>query len=47
MEQCQTPRGGSTDPLPTNTFPQRWQHKIAVVHEGVPEAMLQLHGSLI
>ena len=32
--------------LPTryqaNTFPQRWQHKIAVVHEGVPETMLQL-----
>ena len=32
--------------LPTryqaNTFPQRWQNKIAVVHEGVPEAMLQL-----
>ena len=32
--------------LPTNyqasTFPQRWQHKIEVVHEGVPEAMLQL-----
>ena len=32
--------------LPTryqaSTFPQRWQHKIAVVHEGVPEAMLQL-----
>ena len=31
--------------LPTqyqaSTFPQRWQHKIAVVHEGVPEAMLQ------
>ena len=24
-----------------STFPQRWQHKIAVVHEGVPEAMLQ------
>ena len=22
------------------TFPQRWQHKIAVVHEGVPETML-------
>ncbi len=32
--------------LPTryqaSTFPQRWQHKIAVVPEGVPEAMLQL-----
>ena len=32
--------------LPTryqaSTFPQRWQSKIAVVHEGVPEAMLQL-----
>ena len=32
--------------LPTkyqaNTFPQRWQHKIEVVHEGVPEAMLKL-----
>ena len=32
--------------LPTryqaNTFPERWRHKIAVVHEGVPEAMLQL-----
>ena len=32
--------------LPThyqaNTFPQRWKNKIAVVHEGVPEAMLQL-----
>ena len=32
--------------LPTryqaSTFPERWQHKIAVVHEGVPEAMLQL-----
>tara|TARA_B100000674_G_scaffold498388_1_gene536456 strand:+ start:1733 stop:2938 length:1206 start_codon:yes stop_codon:yes gene_type:complete len=32
--------------LPTqyqaSTFPARWQHKIAVVHEGVPEAMLQL-----
>ena len=32
--------------LPTryqaNTFPQRWQHKIAVIHEGVPEAMLKL-----
>ena len=32
--------------LPTryqaSTFPQRWQHKIAVVHEGVPESMLQL-----
>ena len=25
-----------------NAFPQRWQHKIAVVHEGVPEGMLQL-----
>ena len=25
-----------------STFPQRWQHKIEVVHEGVPEAMLQL-----
>lgn len=25
-----------------STFPQRWQHKIAVVHEGVPESMLQL-----
>ena len=25
-----------------STFPQRWQNKIAVVHEGVPEAMLQL-----
>ena len=32
--------------LPTryqaSTFPQRWQNKIAVVHEGVPEAMLKL-----
>ena len=32
--------------LPTryqaSTFPERWQHKIAVVHEGVPEAMLAL-----
>ena len=32
--------------LPTNyqasTFPQRWQNKIAVVHEGVPDSMLQL-----
>ena len=32
--------------LPTqyqaSTFPQRWQHKINVVHEGVPEAMLKL-----
>ena len=32
--------------LPTryqaNTFPQQWQNKIAVVHEGVPEAMLQM-----
>ena len=32
--------------LPTryqaSTFPQRWQNKIAVVHEGVPEEMLQL-----
>ena len=32
--------------LPTryqaSTFPQRWQHKIAVVHEGVPESMLKL-----
>ena len=31
--------------LPTryqaSTFPQRWQHKIVVVHEGVPETMLQ------
>ena len=31
--------------LPTryqaNTFPQRWQSKIAVVHEGVPETMLE------
>ena len=25
-----------------STFPQRWQHKIKVVHEGVPEAMLKL-----
>ena len=25
-----------------STFPQRWQHKIAVVHEGVPEAMLNM-----
>ena len=25
-----------------STFPQRWQHKIAVVHEGVPERMLEL-----
>ena len=25
-----------------STFPQRWQNKIAVVHEGVPESMLQL-----
>ena len=32
--------------LPTryqaNTFPQQWQNKISVVHEGVPEAMLQM-----
>ena len=32
--------------LPTHyqasTFPERWQKKIAVVHEGVPEAMLKL-----
>lgn len=32
--------------LPTkyqaSTFPQRWRHKIAVVHEGVPESMLEL-----
>ena len=32
--------------LPTryqaNTFPERWQKKIKVVHEGVPDAMLQL-----
>ena len=32
--------------LPTqyqaSTFPQRWQHKIEVVHEGVPEDMLKL-----
>ena len=32
--------------LPTryqaSTFPQRWQNKIAVVHEGIPQAMLQL-----
>lgn len=32
--------------LPTryqaSTFPQRWQNKITVVHEGVPEAMLKL-----
>ena len=32
--------------LPTqyqvNTFPQRWRHKIKVVHEGVPEKMLRL-----
>ena len=32
--------------LPTRyqagTFPQRWQQKIEVIHEGVPEAMLQL-----
>ena len=32
--------------LPTryqaSTFPERWQNKIAVVHEGVPESMLQL-----
>ena len=32
--------------LPTHyqasTFPERWQNKIAVVHEGVPESMLQL-----
>ena len=31
--------------LPTryqaNTFPQRWQSKIAVVHEGMPETMFQ------
>ena len=31
--------------LPTryqaSTFPQRWQKKIAVVHEGVPQTMLQ------
>ena len=26
----------------TGTFPQRWQNKIAVVHEGIPQAMLQL-----
>ena len=25
-----------------NTFPERWQHKITVIHEGVPEAMLKL-----
>ena len=25
-----------------STFPERWQHKIEIVHEGVPEAMLQL-----
>ncbi len=25
-----------------STFPQRWQHKITVIHEGVPEAMLKL-----
>lgn len=25
-----------------STFPQRWQHKLAVIHEGVPESMLQL-----
>ena len=24
-----------------STFPKKWQHKIAVVHEGVPESMLQ------
>ena len=32
--------------LPTryqaSTFPQRWQNKIEVVHEGVPEAMLKM-----
>ena len=32
--------------LPTqyqaSTFPERWKHKIAVVHEGVPESMLEL-----
>ena len=38
--QCRRLIGGSTDSLPANTFPQRWQHKIAVVHEGVPEGML-------
>ena len=25
-----------------STFPERWQHKITVIHEGVPEAMLKL-----
>ena len=25
-----------------STFPERWKHKIEVIHEGVPEAMLQL-----
>ena len=25
-----------------STFPQRWQHKIEVVHEGIPEEMMQL-----
>ena len=32
--------------LPThyqaNTFPDRWKHKIAVIHEGVPEELLKL-----
>ena len=27
---------------PASTFPQRWQHKITVIHEGVPEALLKL-----
>ena len=25
-----------------STFPQRWQHKIEVVHEGIPEEMMNL-----
>ena len=25
-----------------STFPQRWRHKITVIHEGVPESMFQL-----
>ena len=33
--------------LPTryqaSTFPQRWQHKIEIMHEGVPEALLKMH----
>ena len=42
MEQCQTPHWQCPTRYQASTFPQRWQNKIAVVHEGVPEAMLQL-----